>query len=157
MKNHAFTLIELLVVVLIIGILAAIALPQYRVAVEKSRAAEALIQARHIADAEELYYLATGSYTTDWDALGETNPTNTKFRVVIDSSSYNIEIFRRTTNDYRFRYFMKNSGLPNVNGRFMCIAKLDNKIGTQVCKSLSGDATGFVYPYTEEGQAYFLN
>ncbi|WP_424244011.1 type IV pilus assembly protein PilE [Elusimicrobium posterum] len=48
MNKKAFTLIELLVVVLIIGILAAIALPQYTKAVEKSRLAEALTLGRSV-------------------------------------------------------------------------------------------------------------
>ena len=49
--KKAFTLIELLVVVLIIGILAAIALPQYQKAVEKSRQAEAFLNMKTISDA----------------------------------------------------------------------------------------------------------
>jgi len=51
MNQKAFTLIELLVVVLIIGILAAIALPQYESAVEKSRAAEAVLNLKQIQQA----------------------------------------------------------------------------------------------------------
>ncbi len=56
--NKAFTLIELLVVVLIIGILSAIALPQYTKAVEKSRMAEALQIAASIRTGVDTYVLA---------------------------------------------------------------------------------------------------
>ena len=64
-----FTLIELLVVVLIIGILAAIALPQYEKTVERARAAEAMQMVASIARANEVYKLANGSYTKDISLL----------------------------------------------------------------------------------------
>ena len=55
-----FTLIESLVVVLIIGILAAIALPQYEVAVRKSRVARVLPVLKSIVNAKQVYYMANG-------------------------------------------------------------------------------------------------
>ena len=64
-----FTLIELLVVVLIIGILAAVALPKYEIAVEKSRATEGITLARNIALANQAYYMANGTWAADINDL----------------------------------------------------------------------------------------
>ena len=73
-KSLGFTLIELLVVVLIIGILAAIALPQYQKAILRSRFAEVKINLKAMQGAIDRCLLAGGSAAgcldmSNWDIV----------------------------------------------------------------------------------------
>ncbi len=108
-STQAFTLIELLVVVLIIGILAAVALPQYQKAVEKSRAAEAISLVKSVHQAIQAYYLANGTMPTDFDELSIEIPwpvrsgTSNKGRAnkdwfiqLYESDTVGVEITRRS-------------------------------------------------------------
>ena len=64
-----FTLIELLVVILIIGILAAMALPQYFKAVERSRMTEAITIMDSIVKAQRRKFLQTNRYARNFEGL----------------------------------------------------------------------------------------
>lgn len=78
---RGFTLIELLVVVLIIGILASVAVPQYTKAVEKSRTAGVIQKVKSLQNSVDMYLLAN-----DWPTVQFTNLSGTSGRENLDIS-----------------------------------------------------------------------
>src|SRR6188474_3274307 len=64
MNRKGFTLIELLIVVVIIGILAAIAIPKFAATKDKAKLASVKTDLRNMMTAEEAYFSDKATYTT---------------------------------------------------------------------------------------------
>jgi prepilin-type N-terminal cleavage/methylation domain-containing protein len=147
-----FTLIELLVVVLIIGILAAIALPQYQLAVKKSSSAKMLFLLKSLGEAQRFYLLQNGSYAYTFEALDITIPknsascgTNTEWTdcKIIDGwqigmlNSYGGWIRAEKSNHPALRY---SYGYIDGQKGLGCWAAIDSS-GDKICKLLGGRLT----------------
>ena len=65
LRRSGFTLIELLIVVVIVGILAAIAIPKFQSTKGKANAAALRADLRNLASAQEAYFVEHSAYTTD--------------------------------------------------------------------------------------------
>ena len=72
--NKGFTLLEMLVVLVIIGILAAVSVPQYKIAVLSVRYNRGRQIAEEIFRAEQAYYMAHGKITALLSNLGVSYP-----------------------------------------------------------------------------------
>lgn len=95
--TQGLTLVELMIVIVIVGILAAVAYPNYREHVTRSKRTEAKAALLQIATNQERYYLNHNEYTTDLTKLG--------FRVdenhVTDSGAYTINVVEASAANFR--------------------------------------------------------
>ena len=153
-EDHGFTLIELLVVILIIGILAAVALPQYQLAVAKSKMMEAVAWTQQAAQSVELYYMTHGSYTDDLATLEIPAPKSVctpqrgtygkyygcpgNWAYGIYDGATNVQAgYMTSTKKLRYLRFFRDAKIANVSykrGERVCFAK--GTIEKRICESL---------------------
>ena len=153
-KNAGFTLIELLVVVLIIGILVAVAVPQYEVAVMKARLSSAMVGVKTIAQAAEAYYMANGTYPDDditvldisemsgcrSTSSGRLDCGNILYDLDTLDTSSAVRAYVRRNGDLFVSYIWYLQQSPVNPGRRFCdtYASADNPLAHKVCQSIGG-------------------
>ncbi len=161
--KQGFTLIEMLVVVLIIGILASVALPQYQMAVTKAKVASILPLMRRWKDALTEYKLQHGNYEDengerpDGATLGVNWPSDWKTSTnelcgddiecendywhcfANEESTGYVYCDHNNNNDLYFEIIMYQSDDPNYENyrdKIICFAGIDE--GHKICKALGG-------------------
>ncbi len=148
-----FTLIELLVVVLIIGILAAVALPQYQVAVMKSRFAKLYNLAMTYDRVIQEYQLTNGTYPTRFDMLaidqpGGMNTVNVKYYSCIQNDEFycclipNVGSTSQAINCGDSNYTIAFHYMNKANSQY-CGAKTTDVVATKVCKHYGPGEAGW--------------
>lgn len=132
-----FTLIELLVVVLIIGILAAVALPQYQAVVTRSRMTELLIWTRTLKEAQERYWMSEGIYASDIADLDISIPQSAHCSVNLTQSS-SVYCGNRGGYNVGIAFFLDYQNHPSYKNKHWCYAYDGNKSAEKACISAGG-------------------
>lgn len=129
--KQGFTLIELLVVVLIIGILSAIALPQYQRSIAKARVAEALIGLKAITDGQEVYYMTYDSYSPSLSDLEIQMPSSKNFSFNCNTNACTATPVNAGDPTIEFR--LGQGSEPEHAGKHWCVGDSDQT--ASICRS----------------------
>ena len=96
-KLGAFTMFELLVAMAIIGILSALAVPEFLPMISKSKAQEAKLQLRHVLMLEKNHFYVNSKYTNNLNDIGF---EQAKLVTADGNANYKIEITDASVNNF---------------------------------------------------------
>ena len=156
-----FTLIELLVVVLIIGILAAMAMPQYFKAVERSRMTEAITLMDSVVKSQRRKYMQTNRYANSFEGLDVglrwEGTGDRYFTKGIDGNGFEIRLFTGIVNAERY----DGQHRDNLQYKYSLSRDYDsdviwcsgnNNAGKELCADFCGLDTPAEYSCSSEGE-----